>query len=51
MRWAPLKAVVNRLLGRPGYFRFESDYDLTVRLADEVRKETGRTMHEMVALT
>ena len=46
-----VKPVVNRLLGRPGYFRFESDFDLTVRLADEVLKETGRTMHEMVALT
>jgi hypothetical protein len=51
VRWKPVKAVVNRLLGRPGYFRFESDFDLTVRLEDEVRKETGRTMHEMVALT
>ena len=51
VRWKPVKAVVNRLLGRPGYFRFESDFDLTVRLEDEVLKETGRTMHEMVALT
>ncbi len=46
-----VKPLVNRLLGRPGYFRFESDFDLTVRLEDEVLKETGRTMHEMVALT
>ncbi len=46
-----VKPIVNRLLGRPGYFRFESDFDLTVRLDDEVLKETGRTMHEMVALT
>jgi hypothetical protein len=45
-----VKPVVNRFLGRPGYFRFESDYDLIVRLQDEVLKETGRTMHEMVAL-
>jgi hypothetical protein len=45
-----VKPVVNRFLGRPGYFRFESDFDLTLRLPDEVRKETGRTMHEMVAL-
>lgn len=45
-----VKPLVNRLLGRPGYFRFESDFDLTVRLEDEVLKETGRTMHEMVAL-
>ena len=43
--------MVNRLLGRPGYLRFESDFDLTVRLEDEALKETGRTMHEMVALT
>ena len=46
-----VKPLVNKLLGRPGYFRFESDFDLTVRLEDEVLKETGRTMHEMVALT
>ena len=45
-----VKPLVNKLLGRPGYFRFESDYDLTVRLEDEVLKETGSTMHEMVAL-
>jgi hypothetical protein len=48
---ALVKPIGIKLLGRPGYFRFESDFDLTVRLPDEVLKETGRTMHEMVALT
>jgi len=47
-RW--VKPLVNRLLGRPGYFRFESEFDLTVRLEDEVLKENGTTLHEMVAL-
>ena len=45
-----IKPLVNKFLGRPGYFRFESEFDLTVRLDDEVLKETGTTLHEMVAL-
>jgi hypothetical protein len=40
------KPIINRLAGHPGYFRFESGYELVV--GDDTR--TGVTTHEMVAL-
>ncbi|MFZ2173769.1 MAG: hypothetical protein WAW17_06970 [Rhodococcus sp. (in: high G+C Gram-positive bacteria)] len=45
-----VKPLVNRLVGRPGYFRFESDFDLTVELDGEKHHRSGTTLHEMVAL-
>jgi hypothetical protein len=45
-----VKPLVNMLVGHPGYFRFRSDFTLSVELdgAREVRH--GSTLHEMVAL-
>jgi len=45
-----VKPVVNRLLGRPGYFRFDSDFSLSVQGAGKTIERSGRTLHEMVAL-
>ncbi len=50
VRSRPVKALVNRLLGRPGYFRFDSDFTLAVELDGERLAREGRTLHEMVAL-
>ena len=47
---AILKPVLNRLLGRPGYFRFSSTFDLTVTREGRAHHSTGTTLHEMVAL-
>lgn len=49
-RSALLKPLVNRLLGRPGYFRFNSDYTLRVFRDGEPYDRSGVTLHEMVAL-
>lgn len=45
-----LKPVVRRLVGQPGYFRFDSEFELTLEVDGETRVETGRTLHELVAL-
>lgn len=45
-----VKPVLNRLVGRPGYFRFDSDFELRVMLEDTVYSSSGTTLHEMVAL-
>jgi hypothetical protein len=45
-----LKWGINKALGRPGYFRFKSDFDLTVIHEKETLRRTGKTLHEMVAL-
>lgn len=45
-----LKPALNRILGRPGYFRFRSTFDLTVIHDGETHHKTGTTLHEMVAL-
>lgn len=50
VRAALVKPLVNKLLGRPGYFRFRSDFTLTVTLDGETHTRTGSTLHEMVAL-
>ena len=45
-----VKPVINRLVGRPGYFRFNSDYSLRVQHEGETLERSGTTLHEMVAL-
>jgi hypothetical protein len=45
-----VKPVINRLVGRPGYFRFRSNFTLTVRLDGDQQVRRGSTLHEMVAL-
>ncbi len=45
-----IEPIINRLVGRPGYFRFESDFDLQVELDGHRHRRSGRTLHEMVAL-
>lgn len=46
-----LKPIVNRFVGRPGYFRFRSDFDLAVTVDGLTHERHGATLHEMVALT
>lgn len=38
------------MVGRPGYFRFNSDFSLHVELGRESFDRSGKTLHEMVAL-
>jgi hypothetical protein len=45
-----IKPLVNRFVGRPGYFRFDSDYALHIEHGGESYDRSGRTLHEMVAL-
>lgn len=45
-----VKPLVRGLVGRPGYFRFDSTYELTVYEDGRAEHRTGRTLHEMVAL-
>jgi hypothetical protein len=45
-----VKPLVNRTLGRPGYFRFRSDFTLAALLDGERHVRHGSTLHEMVAL-
>lgn len=42
--------IANRLIGRPGYFRFNSDFTLHVEHDGQSYDRTGTTLHEMVAL-
>lgn len=46
-----VKPLINKFIGRPGYFRFDSTYELTITLDGETVTRTGRTLHEMVALS
>lgn len=46
-----LKPIVNRLVGHPGYFRFRSNFTLTVTIDGKEYERSGSTLHEMVALT
>ncbi|MGZ4447718.1 MAG: hypothetical protein ACXVEC_13345 [Nocardioides sp.] len=47
-----VKPLVHRLVGRPGYFRFDSRFVLRVHEDDgRVVERTGSTLHEMVALS
>ncbi|GAC56364.1 hypothetical protein GOHSU_05_00030 [Gordonia hirsuta DSM 44140 = NBRC 16056] len=46
-----MRPVTDRLIGRPGYFRFKSDFTLSVNQDDgSVDTVTGSTLHELVAL-
>ncbi len=46
-----VRAGVNKFVGRPGWFRFNSDFKLQVaRDNGEWEERTGTTLHEMVAL-
>lgn len=45
-----VKPLIHRLLGRPGYFRFDSTFELTLGAEYGGETVTGRTLHEMVAL-
>jgi hypothetical protein len=38
----------NILRLKPGYFRLASDFELEVRGGEEITRETGRTLHEIV---
>ncbi|WP_336087335.1 hypothetical protein [Nocardia sp. SSK8] len=46
-----VKPLVHRLVGHPGYFRFESAFELTVHTDSGVERRGGTTLHELVALT
>ncbi len=45
-----IKPVINKLVGRPGYFRFNSDFKLQVESDGTSYEREGTTLHEMVAL-
>lgn len=45
-----VKPIVNKIVGHPGYFRFLSDFELTVMIDGEKFERSGNTLHELVAL-
>ncbi len=45
-----LKWLVNTFYGRPGWFRFNSDFTLQVQIEGKTYDCIGTTLHEMVAL-
>jgi CrtC N-terminal lipocalin domain len=45
-----VKPLAHRLLGHPGYFRFNSDFELTVVVDGQKYERDGSTLHELVAL-
>jgi hypothetical protein len=49
-RTKAVKGLINRIVGRPGYFRFSSDFSLRAECGGETCERTGTTLHEMVAL-
>ncbi|MGU3432538.1 hypothetical protein ACNHUS_05925 [Actinomycetes bacterium M1A6_2h] len=49
-RTKALKPLVHKLVGHPGYFRFDSRFELTVTVDGIEETRTGRTLHELVAL-
>lgn len=51
VRSRAVKPIIHRLVGRPGYFRFDSRYTLEATVDGVTETRTGRTLHEMVALT
>jgi len=50
VRSRAIKPIINRLVGRPGYFRFNSEYSLRVVHEGKTYDRSGMTLHEMVAL-
>ncbi|GAA5056009.1 lipocalin-like domain-containing protein [Nocardia callitridis] len=45
-----IKPLMHRFVGHPGYFRFRSDFELTVHTDAGSDRRTGSTLHELVAL-
>ncbi|MTE17345.1 lipocalin-like domain-containing protein [Nocardia aurantiaca] len=45
-----VKPLVQRMIGRPAYFRFESRFELIVRDGHDADTRTGTTLHELVVL-
>lgn len=45
-----LRPLAYRLIGHPGYFRFQSRFELTIIDGDQTHHRTGTTLHELVAL-
>lgn len=45
-----LRWMINRFIGRPGYFRFDSEFELKIDFNDIDYRSTGKTLNEMVAL-
>jgi len=45
-----VKPLIHRLVGRPGYLRFDSRFELVIHGGDTDTVRTGQTLHEMVAL-
>lgn len=50
VRSKAIKPIINKLVGRPGYFRFNSDFKLHVEHDGQAYDRDGQTLHEMVAL-
>ncbi|MGW3540666.1 lipocalin-like domain-containing protein [Nocardia niigatensis] len=50
VRSRAVKPLVQRMIGHPAYFRFESGFELTVHTGHWTEKRTGTTLHELVAL-
>jgi hypothetical protein len=44
------KPLINQLIGRPGYFRFRSDFRLSAVIGGQRVTATGSTLHEAVCL-
>ncbi len=45
-----LKPLAYRMIGHPGYFRFNSTFELTLTTDSGTEHRTGSTLHELVAL-
>jgi len=51
VRSSLVKPLAHKLIGHPGYFRFESGFELTVHGDGAPVRRSGITLHELVALT
>jgi len=50
LRSSLLKPVAYKLIGHPGYFRFNSAFELTITTEQGSETRSGTTLHELVAL-
>ncbi|MFF0636448.1 lipocalin-like domain-containing protein [Nocardia sp. NPDC004151] len=50
VRSRALRPLLHRLIGHPAYFRFRSTFELTVHNGAAPYRESGTTLHELVAL-
>jgi hypothetical protein len=50
VRSKAIQPIIHKLIGRPGYFRFDSEFELHVEHKGETFDRSGTTLHEMVAL-